>query len=292
MASAPVDDSTQIVAFAMVIILLIIIMVTLYSSISIVRLDQEGVLSILGRYSRTLRAGLHFVPPFVSKVRMVEVGYQPIDLPDREFRTADDFRVELDLFVTLDVEDSAKAVLNTTDYKKSSMHEVELAVGTVVTATDLPDLMELDPELTARLQPVLDEATEPFGVVIRKVSIRDLRPDKRGEVFLRDLSSTGPTGTVGGRATHSDGTPVYHRSGLWMDKREDNIAKVREALDFLPSGLPQPLWGWHVDDLAVAIVDGKKRTSSTGTPLVEIDGVWYVADPSDIALFLKEWREE
>ena len=129
-------------------------------------------------------------------------------------------------------------------------------------------------------------------MVIRKVSIRDLRPDERGERVLRDLAATGPTGTVGGRTTLSDGTPLFHRSGLWMDKREDNIAKVREALDFLPSGLPQPLWGWHVDDLAVAIVDGKKRTSSTGTPLVEIDGVWYVADPSDIALFLKEWREE
>lgn len=292
MASAPLDDSTQIVAFAMVIILLIVIMVTLISSICIVRLDQEGVLSILGKYSRTLRSGLHFVPPFISKVRMVEVGYQPIDLPGREYRTADDFRVEVDLFVSLDVEDSMKAVLNTTDYKKSSIHEVELAVGTVVTGTDLLDLMGMDPELTALLRPVLDEATEPFGIVIRKVSIRDLRPDERGEMFLRDMAATGPTGTVGGRTILSDGTPVFHRSGLWMDKREDNITKVREALDFLPSGLPQPLWGWHVDDLAVAIVDGKKRTSSSGAPLVEIDGVWYVADPSDIALFLKEWREE
>jgi hypothetical protein len=291
-ASAPLDDSTQIVAFAMVIILLIVIMVTLISSICIVRLDQEGVLSILGKYSRTLRSGLHFVPPFISKVRMVEVGYQPIDLPGREYRTADDFRVEVDLFVSLDVEDSMKAILNTTDYKKSSIHEVELAVGTVVTGTDLLDLMGMDPELTALLRPVLDEATEPFGIVIRKVSIRDLRPDERGEMFLRDMAATGPTGTVGGRTILSDGTPVFHRSGLWMDKREDNITKVREALDFLPSGLPQPLWGWHVDDLAVAIVDGKKRNSSTGAPLVEIDGVWYVADPSDIALFLKEWREE
>ena len=292
MAGAPVDDGTLAVAFAMVIILLIIIMVTLWSSICIIKPDQEGVLSILGRYSRTLRSGLHFVPPFVSKVRRVEVGYQPIDLPDREYRTADDFRVELDLFVSLDVEDAAKAVLDTTDYKRSSMHEVELSVGTVVTGTDLPDLMEMDPELTTVLRGVLDEATEPYGVVIRKVSIRDLRPDERGEKFLRDLAATSASGGVGTKAALADGTPVFHRSGLWMDSRDDNIEKVREALDFLPSGLPQPLWGWHVDDLAAAIVDGKKRNSSTGTPLVEIEGIWYVADHSDIALFLKEWREE
>ncbi len=291
-ASEPVDDGTLGVAFAMVIILCVIIMVTLFSSICIIKPDQEGVLSILGRYSRTLRSGLHFVPPFISKVRMVEVGYQPIDLPDREYRTADDFRVELDLFVSLDVEDAAKAVLNTTDYKKSSMHEVELAMGTVVTGTDLPDLMEMEPDLTSELRPTLDEATKPFGVVIRKVNVRDLRPDERGEKFLRDLAATSATGGVGAKIAIAEGTPAFHRSGLWMDKREDNIARVREALDFLPSGLPQPLWGWHVDDLAVAIVDGKKRQSSTGTPLVEIEGVWYVADPSDIALFLKEWREE
>ena len=292
MAGEPVDDGTLAVAFGMVIILCIIIMVTLFSSICIIKPDQEGVLSILGRYSRTLRSGLHFVPPFVSKVRRVEVGYQPIDLPDREYRTADDFRVEMDLFVSLDVEDAAKAVLNTTDYKKSSMHEVEIALGTVVTGTDLPDLMEMDRELTTVLRGVLGEATEPYGVVIRKVNIRDLRPDERGEKFLRDLAATSSTGGVGAKTALAEGTPVFHRSGLWMDSRDDNIAKVREALDFLPSGLPQPLWGWHVDDLAVAIVDGKKRDSSTGTPLVEIDGAWYVADPSDIALFLKEWREE
>jgi len=291
-ASGPVDDGTMLTAFAMVIILLIIIMFTLFFSICIVKPDQEGVLSILGKYSRTLRSGLHFVLPFISKVRMVEVGYQPIDLPAREYRTADDFRVELDLFVSLDVEDAAKAVLNTTDYKKSSMHEVELAVGTLVKGTDLPDLMDMDHDLTNELRPTLDEATEPFGVVIRKVNVRDLRPDGRGEKFLRDLAATSATGVVGAKTHSAEGTPAFQRSGLWLDKREDNIARVREALDFLPSGLPQSLWGWHVDELAAAIVDGKKHRSSTGASLVEIDGLWYVADPSDIALFLKEWREE
>ena len=73
------------------------------------------------------------------------------------------------------------------------------------------------------------------------------------------------------------------------EERAAEIAKVREQLSFLPSGVPQGLWNYNKDMLAEAIVDAEKRRSPTGVALVKIDGKWYYYDPGDFLTFLKEY---
>ena len=291
MASGSVDADMITAYWIMFIILAIVIVITLYKAIKIIHPDQEGVLLVLGRETRTLEQGLHFVPPFVSKVVVVEVGYQPIDMPKREFRTGDNFRVEIDIFFTLDVEESSKAALKVSDYKRASMNGVEVAVTSLVMGTDLEDLMRMHPDVTEDIRTDLDNATLPFGVVIRKVDLRDVRPDDQGRRHLRELASVGPTGVVRAPIPDPGSSSQSRKGGIWVDQREANLVKVRKAMDMLPSGLPQSLWGWHVDELAVAVVDGDKRTASTGVTLVHIGDAWYHADPDDISFFLKEWRD-
>ncbi len=292
MASGSTDADMLTAYYIMFIILAMILVITLYKAIKVIRPDQEGVLLVLGRETRTLKQGLHFVPPFISKVVVVEVGYQAIDMPKRDFRTRDNFRVEIDIFMTLDVEEASKAALKVSDYKRASMHGVEVAVAALLLETDLPDLMGMHPDVTEDIQADLDGVTLPFGVVIRKVDLRDIRPGDQGRRHLRELASVGPTGVVRAPIPDPGSYSQSRKGGIWVDKREANIAKARKALDMLPSGLPQSLWGWHVDELAVAVVDGDKRTTSTGATVVKVDGAWYHADPDDISLFLKEWREE
>jgi hypothetical protein len=290
MAAGSLDAETMTVYWVMVIVVVTIFIIILYKSIRIVRPDQEGVLLVLGRQTRTLHQGLHLLPPFISRVEMVEVGYQPIDLPGRDFRTSENLRVEIDVFFILDVEESPKAALRVSDYKRASMHAVEVALAALVMATPLPDLMRMHPDVTEDIRKDLDKATLPFGVVIQKVDMRDIRPDDQGRRFLRELASMGPSGTVRAPVPDPGSSSHSHKAGIWVDQREGELARVRRALDTLPAGLPQSLWGWQVDELAVAVVDGNRRTASTGATLVEIDGIWYMADPDDIALFLKEWR--
>ncbi len=291
MASGSAGADVLMAYWVIIIILMVIVVITLYKAIKVISPDQEGVLLVLGRETRTLKQGLHLVPPFISKVEVVEVGYQAIDMPKRDFRTRDNFRVEIDIFFTLDVEESSKAALKVSDYKRASMHGVEVAVAALLLETDLPDLMGLHPDVTEDIRADLDGATLPFGVVIRKVDLRDIRPGDQGRRHLRELASVGPTGVARAPIPDPGSSSQSRRGGIWVDQRGANLAKVRKALDMLPSGLPQSLWGWHVDELAVAVVDGDKRTTSTGATVVKVDGTWYHADPDDISLFLKEWRE-
>jgi hypothetical protein len=200
--------------------------------------------------------------------------------------------VEIDIFFTLDVEEPAKAAFKVSDYKRASMQAVEMAVGKLVMVKDLPDLMRMDPEVTEAVRGDLDEATLPYGVVIRRVDLRDVRPDDRGRRYLREMASTGPSGLVRAPIPDPASSSESRKAGIWIDQREAALTRVRRALDTLPAGLPRSLWGWQVDELAVAVVDGEKRTTSSGATVVEIDGQWYMADPDRIAGFLKEWTED
>jgi len=71
--------------------------------------------------------------------------------------------------------------------------------------------------------------------------------------------------------------------------RAEAVARVKEQLTFLPGGVPNSLWSYTKDTLAEAIVDGEKRRSPAGVPLVRIDGTWYYNDPGDFLTFMKEY---
>lgn len=74
--------------------------------------------------------------------------------------------------------------------------------------------------------------------------------------------------------------------------RDEAIAKVRQHLDFLPGGVPNSLWNYNKDTLAVAIYEGEKRRASSGMPLVKIDRTWYYNDHGDVVTYLKEYMED
>ena len=74
-------------------------------------------------------------------------------------------------------------------------------------------------------------------------------------------------------------------------ERTREVREVMRALTQLPQGLPTTLGGWDMAELARAIVDGEKRTTPDGTPLVRIKGKWYNADRANVGAFAREWKE-
>ena len=72
-------------------------------------------------------------------------------------------------------------------------------------------------------------------------------------------------------------------------ERIEAIQKVREHLSFLPGGVPNSLWSYSKDMLAEAIVDGEKRRTPAGVPLVRIDDMWYYNDHGDFLTYMKEY---
>ena len=74
-------------------------------------------------------------------------------------------------------------------------------------------------------------------------------------------------------------------------ERTREVREVMRALTQLPQGLPTTLWGWDMNELARAIVDGERRTAADGTQLVKIKGKWYNGDRTNVGVFVREWKE-
>jgi hypothetical protein len=74
-------------------------------------------------------------------------------------------------------------------------------------------------------------------------------------------------------------------------ERTRELREVRRALMNLPQGLPPALRGMEVVDLANMVIDGEKRSTPAGAPLVKIKGAWYHADRNAPDSYMKEWQE-
>jgi hypothetical protein len=69
------------------------------------------------------------------------------------------------------------------------------------------------------------------------------------------------------------------------------VQEVMKAITQLPRGLPTSLWGMDISKLAKEIVEGPRKTTPDGMPLVEIRGRWYTADHVQLGSFLEEHKE-
>lgn len=74
-------------------------------------------------------------------------------------------------------------------------------------------------------------------------------------------------------------------------ERTRELREVRRALMNLPQGLPLELRGMEIVELATAIMDGEKRATPAGAPLVRLKGKWYHADREAPDTYMKEWQE-
>ena len=162
------------------IVLAVIVFIILVASIKIVRQSTALVVERLGKFNRLLNTGIHFIVPFIDK----SVG-GPISLKERvaDFApqpviTKDNVTMQIDTVVYYQVTDA-----------KLFTYGVENPIKAIenLTATTLRNLvgeLELDGTLTSRdtvnskMRMILDEATDPWGIKINRVELKNILPPK------------------------------------------------------------------------------------------------------------------
>ena len=162
-----------------IIIILVIAVIVVIKSIIIVPQANAVVIQKLGKYSRTLDAGFHVLIPFIeTKVQKVSLKEKVADFPPQPVITKDNVTMQIDTVVYFSVTDP---VLYTYGVERP-MQAIEN-----LTATTLRNLigdLELDQTLTSRdtinqqMRLILDEATDPWGIKINRVELKNILPPK------------------------------------------------------------------------------------------------------------------
>ncbi|MCD6487826.1 MAG: slipin family protein [Desulfurococcales archaeon] len=158
-----------------VLIITVIIIILLAMSLKIVREYERAVIFRLGRLLGAKGPGLFFVIPFVDNFIKVDLRVTAVDVPEQQVITKDNVTVGVDAVIYYRVFDPIKAVTAVENYHYAVMMMAQTTLRDIVGAVELDDLLTRREELNKRLQVILDEVTDPWGIKVTAVTLKQVR---------------------------------------------------------------------------------------------------------------------
>ncbi|WP_084126358.1 SPFH domain-containing protein [Demequina sp. NBRC 110054] len=159
------------------IVFAIFIISTIAKALQIVPQAETRVVERLGRYSRTLEAGMHLLVPFIDKVRQkVDMREQVVSFPPQSVITSDNLVVEIDTVIYFQVNDSKSAVYEIANYIVGMQQLTVTTIRNVIGTMDLEQTLTSRDQINGQLRGVLDEATGKWGIRVNRVELKAIEP--------------------------------------------------------------------------------------------------------------------
>lgn len=154
-------------------------LVTLNSSVKIIRTQNEALVERLGNYNKKLTPGLNFVVPFLDNVVYKETTREKvIDIPPQRCVTRDNVSIEVDAVVYWRIVDMEKAYYRVENLKSAMENLVLTQIRSEMGKLELDQTFTARNEVNEILLQELDVATDPWGVKVTRVELRDITPSK------------------------------------------------------------------------------------------------------------------
>ncbi len=171
------SDVGTIVGYILLGLLVLFVVVTLVRSVRIVPQAVAIIVERLGRYSRTLDAGLHLLIPFVDRVRAgVDLREQVVSFPPQPVITSDNLVVSIDTVIYFQVTEPRSAVYEIANYIQGIEQLTVTTLRNVVGSMDLEQTLTSRDQINGQLRGVLDEATGRWGVRVNRVELKSIDP--------------------------------------------------------------------------------------------------------------------
>jgi regulator of protease activity HflC (stomatin/prohibitin superfamily) len=152
----------------------IIALLFLLSGIRIVKEYERGVIFRLGRLVGARGPGLFYVIPIIESMVVVDLRTITYDVPKQEVLTKDNVPVSVNAVVYFRVVDPEKAVTEVRDFQYATAQLAQTTLRSVIGQVELDELLTEREKINMHLQEILDEATNPWGIKVTAVEIKDV----------------------------------------------------------------------------------------------------------------------
>ncbi len=146
----------------------------LFAAIKVLPEYERGVILRLGRIQPLKGPGLIFIIPIIDRLIRVNLRTQTYDIPPQDIITEDNVTVRVNAVVYFNVVEAPRSVLTIDDYRFGTQQVAQTTLRSILGQTSLDDLLTNRDEVNRRLQQVIDGVTDPWGVKVTIVEVKDV----------------------------------------------------------------------------------------------------------------------
>jgi regulator of protease activity HflC (stomatin/prohibitin superfamily) len=151
-----------------------IVLIIISASVKIVAEYERGVIFRLGRLLGAKGPGLFLIIPFVDRMVKVDLRIITMDVPSQDVITRDTVTVRVNAVVYFRVVDPESSVVKVLDHIKATSQISQTTLRNVLGQSELDELLTSREKLNQELQSIIDEHTDPWGVKVSTVEIKDV----------------------------------------------------------------------------------------------------------------------
>src|SRR5215211_1181453 len=162
------------VALAIIGVVAVLILIILAASIRILREYERGVIFRLGRLIAQKGPGLILLIPFIDQMVRIDLRTITLNVPPQEVITKDNVTVRVNAVAYFRVIDSNRAVTEVENFLLATSQIAQTTLRSVLGKAELDSLLAERERLNVELQQIIDEQTEPWGVKVSTVEVKDV----------------------------------------------------------------------------------------------------------------------
>lgn len=160
--------------FVWLVPVIVVVLIILANSLKIIKEYERGVVLRFGRFHKVKHPGLRVIFPWIDRMTKIPLRVVTMDVPSQEVITKDNVSVKVNAVIFFRVIDPEKAFLEVEEYLKATFQMAQTTLRSVLGKVELDDLLAEREKLNLELQTIIDSLTDPWGVKVTAVEIKDV----------------------------------------------------------------------------------------------------------------------